>query len=823
MQGSILGRYRLADKLGEGGMGSVWRAEDTLLHRVVALKLLPEAIAADEEARKRFLREARVASALEHPGIATVFDAGEIDGRAYIAMQLVDGETVRDRLARGPIPVAEAVGIAANVARALAHAHARGVLHRDVTSRNVMLARDGRIIVVDFGLGVAAGSTRITCEGAALGTAAYVAPEIVRGEVATPASDIYGIGAVLYEMLTGEPPFRGANAGAVLYAAVHEPAAPPSRHRAEIPAWLDAIVLRALSKEPGQRYAGAANLAADLQAEDDGATTIDLGVARARRRRTWRLRVDRRVLLAVAGIGLAALAGFLGLRVLQGPPPAVAVLPFVDSSDEAPETTVLADLVAENLVTKLTGVGSLRLVPWVTSQRFSDAERAVAEIARDLHAERVVTGTFHQDDAGKLRITLAVVDGKSGFQRWARTFESARSEILQVQTEMVTAVARELTPGLSRAQESALGVPASTSAEAYEYYIRGAEALQSVDDAALLLARALFEKAVDIDPRLAEAYVGIGATHTAASYRILGERSPSTDLDLALSSFRQALDIRPEMTRARRGLIHVYLQQGRDEECLRIGREIAELGLEDVENLLARAEAYHSGALWEKAEALYLRVLELDPENANALAFLTITYSIAGRYRDAVRTGEDFVRRFGDDADVPWFLANAYYCADRDIEMAKSCFTRAGLEVPPLYLELAGQPERAREILQAGRSRMETLVAKYPGDVVLRSSLAETLGELGDLEGARREAAFVRAAGEVDPSRLATLGYAMALGGDLDAAITLWREAIGAGTCYHVLYVCLEVHGIEKLRDAPGYAMLLREHEAERARRAAIY
>jgi len=223
MLGRTFGRFRVLGKLGEGGMGSVWKAEDTLLGRTVALKFLPESLAGSDSARQRFLREARSTSALAHPSIATLYEAGEDEGRLFLAVEFVDGETVSDRVARGPFEIAEAIRIATEAAEALSHAHERGVIHRDVTSRNIMIARDGHAVVIDFGLALHDHTARITTTGAAFGTVPYMAPEVLRGASASPRSDLYGLGVVLYEMLTGRRPFNGKNIRALALQHVSEP------------------------------------------------------------------------------------------------------------------------------------------------------------------------------------------------------------------------------------------------------------------------------------------------------------------------------------------------------------------------------------------------------------------------------------------------------------------------------------------------------------------------------------------------------------------------------------------------------------------------
>ena len=270
--GHELHRYRILEKVGQGGTGSVWLAEDSFLHRKVAIKVLLPTLAESSEARQRFLREARAASMLSHPGIARVYDAGEEDEGFFIAFEFIDGETMTERVNRGPLPWKQAAAHARQTAEALSHSHARGILHRDVTSRNIILRREGSAVLVDFGLALPPKHTRLTAAGAIMGTLAYLAPEVIRGQRDDSRSDLYGLGVVLYEMLTGSLPFEGTQAQELLHAAIHEDPEPPTRRAVGLPADLDLIVLKALAKNPDHRYQRAKELIDELRSleERDG-------------------------------------------------------------------------------------------------------------------------------------------------------------------------------------------------------------------------------------------------------------------------------------------------------------------------------------------------------------------------------------------------------------------------------------------------------------------------------------------------------------------------------------------------------------------------
>src|SRR5499427_4297321 len=308
MIGTTLGRYRIVAKLGEGGMGSVWRAEDSVLKRTVAIKLLSPALWTSDIARQRFLREAQAASKLDHPAIATVFDVGESGGTAWIAYRFIDGETVAARTATGPLPLADAISVARDVTAALAHAHGHGVLHRDITAGNVMITPDGHGVLVDFGLALPELGTHLTSTGTVVGTSGYLAPEVLRGERADERSDLYGLGAVLYRMLTGRLPFEGASPEVLLYKVLNEPVPPPSELRPEIPAPLERVVTNLLQCEPEDRYANAAEVlgAFDAAVPAEAPSALDVRrrqVARRFRSLNQGLRRIGRVRIGLAAFG----------------------------------------------------------------------------------------------------------------------------------------------------------------------------------------------------------------------------------------------------------------------------------------------------------------------------------------------------------------------------------------------------------------------------------------------------------------------------------------------------------------------------------------
>ncbi len=657
MIGRTLGRYRVVAKLGQGGMGSVWKAEDVVLRRSVALKLLPEELAASPNARHRLLREARAASALDHPGIATVFDAGEVDGLIYIAITCVDGETVSDRVARGPLALEESFRVAIAAADALGHAHAHGITHRDVTGRNIMIARDGRVVVLDFGLALPEGTTRLTETGSVVGTAAYVAPEVILGAPADARSDLYGLGVVLYEMLTGVRPFKGDRQDTILYAAVHDPPAPPSAHRAGVTLKTDRVVLRALAKDPGARYQTAAELIADLAPLESAA----LRGARARARgapNAGPYRGTRRV----STVAEPSPRPFPDEKLL-------AVLPFRSlggNGGPAAEGQVFADGLAETVSASLARRSAIRVIPPSASVQATHRDEDLRRVARSLGAELLLSGTVRR--AGEeIRVTYSLMDAERGVQVTGDTIDGTVAALFSMEDRLVDSVVRSLSrQGITPVPPT--GRTSSRDPAAHEHYLQALgylmrfEDLASVDGAIALLERlvtgeaasplyhaalaraylykqnltfesqwqeravAMCDRALQLDPAAPDVLVTVGHVHTS-----LGRHGE------AIHDFQRALKIRRDNPDALLGLAVAYEASGRYREAEQCCQDAVALrpGYWGGYNRLG--VLYFNQGQYERALTPWQRVVELTPDNVRGHCNLGAAYHELGRYEDALK------------------------------------------------------------------------------------------------------------------------------------------------------------------------------------------
>jgi serine/threonine-protein kinase len=665
------GKYEVQGELGRGGMGVVWKAWDPHLDRHVALKFLPREMARNEAARRRFLREGRAASKLKHDGIATVYEAGEIDGRAYIAFEFVDGQSLTTRLEAGPLPAAEAVRVAIRAAQALSHAHERSVFHRDITSNNIMITRDGRVVIVDFGLAIALGAERLTRTGTSVGTMAYMSPEALRGaggedHAALQGSDIYGLGVTLYESLTGSVPFRAPAAPQLMYAIENVAPVRPGELVPILPLQVDDVVLRALAKQPAQRYATAAEFASELESllQSGGLPDVpmDQAIVRRppestllapRRRPLWH---SRRWLLAVPIV--IALAAFVIWKRPQtssnAPLASVAVLPFTVSGPDTDIPHWITAGLGQQLVTKLSKLEGVRVVTWASSQHFPPGpDRSVREIGRDLKVDGIVLVTLRRED-GQLHGSVEIVESETEFVRWSGEFDGEENDLLTVETALARSAAEGIFGELSTAAAGTISTPPAKSAAAYELYLRGADELGMQTQEANASALALFERAVELDPQFADGHVGIGAVHLdRAFFGWGGQRSVA----LAEQSFQAALSIDAKNRFALRGLIQVESERGHMNRILELGARIRVDVNSNVDDLLAKAHSYGAGGLVAKSIPLYNRVIEIEPSNEAAHWYRTIMDAWSFQPDSCIAHGELFFSRFGDDPELHLWVA----------------------------------------------------------------------------------------------------------------------------------------------------------------------
>src|SRR5262245_19646609 len=655
--GRQLSHYRIRERLGAGGMGVVYRAEDLRLHRPVALKVLPPERIASEERRRRLLREARAGAAVVHPSVAAVHEVGEDQGTIFVAMELVEGETLQERIAVRPLPLHTALEIATEMADGLAAAHRAHVIHRDLKPANVVIRPDGHVKILDFGLAKLSEEERsgssessrpeaeATREGRLLGTPAYMSPEQVRGEPLDLRSDLFSFGSTLYEMLTGQAPFRRASAAETLTAILRDEPTPASRLQPELPPRLEEILGRCLAKEPAQRYPGASELAADLRALASGATAVAHKnaarpievfaasapdeLARAGPRRAW--------LPLAAGAALLLAAGLfwgLGRAPPEGSPGhSLAVLPFVNLSPD-PDQAYFADGIAEELLNTVARFEGLRVIGRTSSFSFRNSDADLKTIGQKLGADVILEGSV-RTAGDRVRITAQLVDAEDGVHRWSETYERELGDIFAIQTEIATAIAAELRVQLSAEQRDRLAAAATQNFEAYEAYLLGKQRLTHFTAASSAEGVRHLERAVELDPNFALAHA-----HLAFGYLQLSEVSdqpPGEMLARAQVAAHKALDLDQRLAEAHVAVGSVKYLENEVEGAEAAFQRALTLNPNSVFAILWYGDLLgQSLARYEESLALRRKAVELDPLSLEAVPRLGDSLQWVGRFDESL-------------------------------------------------------------------------------------------------------------------------------------------------------------------------------------------
>jgi tetratricopeptide (TPR) repeat protein/TolB-like protein len=653
---SFAGRYHILDKLGRGGMGMVFKAEDTKLRRPVALKFLPPQLTQDPEARARFMHEAQAASVLDHPNICTIYEIDESrQGHTYIAMAYCEGETLTQRIARGPLAVDEAVSIGAQVARGLAIAHEAGMTHRDIKPGNIMISPRGTVKIVDFGLAKLAGQTRITRAGTAMGTATYMSPEQARGEDVGLQTDLWSLGVVLYEMVTGEVPFRGEYDQAVIYSILNEDPKPVAELRKDIPTALERIIDRCLKKNPQERYQSAADLETDLSALQGQATQVETGARIVAGEASYLLSGRFRKFAVPAAIIVLALVLLMVMppgrhifKGLFGPGDAlgemrVAILPFNVVGGEL-EDLAFCDGLVEDLTRRLTQLQLFHEGFWVAPSVDvrTTGSNSPGEARRHLGVNVVVNGTMRcsGDDLDLILIRNIMgaeasqgVDTETLRQRRGPRISDPIANLSTWQDSVIRRLARLLEVDLSPQSWSLMSAGGTTVPSAFESYIRGLGYLYSYGrDKDIDAAIESFDQATHDDPSYALAFVGLGQAY-------LWKYAASQEArwtEPAIICCQRALQIDDQMATAHVTLGKIHVNSGNPEDATPHFERALQIDPANYEAHAGIGDIYEAVGKLEEAEAAYLKAIELRPRGVGIYHKLGYLYYRQGRYVDAI-------------------------------------------------------------------------------------------------------------------------------------------------------------------------------------------
>ena len=542
-------KYKIIRELGKGGMGVVYKAEDTRLKRFVALKFLPAELTRDPEARERFVQEAQAASRIDHPNICAVHEIDETeDGRTFIVMAYYEGESLGEKIKRSPLPLQEAIDIGIQVARGLSQAHRNGIIHRDIKPANIIVTPDGIAKIVDFGLAKLGDAMALTRAGTVMGTAAYMSPEQARGEDVDRRTDIWALGVVLYEMLTGELPFRGTNEQAMIYAILNTSPGPASERNKGVSPEIEMILERALAKDPSRRHDSADEILAELEKARAG------------------IPLDR-----------PAVTETTGTKDLS-----VAVVNFLNITAE-PEIGWLSDGIAETVTVDLKKIASLSVVSRekvLQAQKSLSGEKPgeefVIDLGRRLGVRWIVWGGF-QKLARAVRITAHFTDVATGNLAGSAKVDGTMDDIFRLQDEIVTRLIGTLELEVSDSELKKIEKPETVEVEAYEYYVRGRQLMLQMGKEGLPKAVEYFGKAIGLDPGYALAYSGLGSIYMIKYIA----QTHHEDLEKGLSCLQAAIKHDPDIAEPYLWLTYGYARDFRFEEAVRSGRRAVHLEAEN--------------------------------------------------------------------------------------------------------------------------------------------------------------------------------------------------------------------------------------------------
>jgi TolB-like protein/Flp pilus assembly protein TadD/predicted Ser/Thr protein kinase len=872
MIGKTISHYRIMEELGRGGMGVVYKALDSKLKRTVALKFLSAQVLGAEDEKARFLHEAQAAAALGHPNICTIYEIDEFEGRSFIAMEYVEGEGLRSMIESGPLGLERAIDIAVQAAAGLEEAHEKGIVHRDIKPANIMITPKGRVKIMDFGLAKLGGQTVLTKEGTTLGTVSYMSPEQARGNEVDHRTDIWSLGVILYEMVTGRVPFKGDYEQATIYSILNDEPKPPTALRTGVPMELERVVRKCLAKDPRERYQTAADLSADLFhfQKSMGAPGARISPPR---------RAPKRYYKWLGWVFAAVVLAFLITQVVprfypaptetpeqraEGERTRLVVLPFENLGP--PEDEYFADGITEEITSRLAAIQELGVISRKSALHFKNSDKTIEEIGAELDVDYVLEGTVRwepsPDGGSRVRVTPQLIRVSDDSHIWAERYDERFEAIFDIQTRIAEQVATQLDIALTGSEHELLEARPTENIVAYQLYLRGMDYIAFGHDSEESYSRAqrLFEQAIEIDPGFALAYAKL--SHVHRSLYFYGYERTEAQLAKAKEEIDRAIELDPNQPEVRRELGYYYYQglldydraleefssiavqmpndaqllrdiafiwrrQGRPQQALANLETAFSMNPKDAVLCVEVANTYAGLRQFEKAIEYADRTIAMAPQ-AYGGYFIKSGCLVFGRgdvhaAREALESCPDKSASY-----IVWALFYVHMC-ERDYKAVFDMFEASPIDVIrtqnsylPVSLlkgfagDLMGDSQRAEALYEEALALLRGALEENPDDPRIHSSMGLAYAGLG-----RKAEAIAsgRRAIEIYPitkdallgvDRLLDMARIYAMVGENGAAIALIREILSVPAFYSLYAFDLDPC-YDEVRKEPGYLELVRE------------
>ena len=688
MIGETILHYKIIEKLGEGGMGIVYRAEDTKLKRQVAIKFLPHHISANEEERKRFEIEAQAAAALNHPNIATIHAIEESGNDTFIVMEYIEGVELKDKIKLSSISIEESINIAIQIAEGIEAAHKKGIVHRDIKSQNIMITDDGKVKIMDFGLAKVRGETQLTKIGSTIGTAAYMSPEQAQGEEADSRSDIFSFGVVLYEMLTTRLPFNAEHQAALIYSVINEDPLPVARFNDKVSPDLERIVFKALAKDKEERYQHVDDLIADLRKERKNieyakAEHINMRFSASQVKSKQKNDFRRYYIPAAILILLAVVAAYF-IFFEKGPEiKSIAVLPFsITSSDSSAE--ILSDGITEGIINDISTIPSLTIMSWTSVSHYSSEQPDVREVGKKLNVAAVLVGRIIQH-GNSYDISVELVDAVNERHLWGAQYNKQADAIYTLQGELSKAISDQLQVKLTGEEEQRLIKNNTENSESYSLYLKGLYFLNKRTRDAIMKGIDYFNQSLENDPNYALAYAGISQGYglLAGNYYISPEEGYPKEREAAKYAlklddnlaeahasladvfncydwnwkgtnreYRKALELNPNYATAHHWYAMALATQGLFDEAIREIKRAQQLDPLSIRINQNVGYIYYQSRQYDKAIIQMKKAIEIDSTFPYGNSNLGDCYFMTKQYDNAYNAYQTEVRVTGDSTNI---------------------------------------------------------------------------------------------------------------------------------------------------------------------------